>query len=132
MNQLSLPKKRNILNQPYQAEVLANINLNGTDSNKETRHIFLLDDFSESYEPGDCIVALPQNDPELVEKLISMLGWDPQSGANDHGDIVPIAEALTSHFEFTKLTLPLLKMHIYFDNENYLNVFKMSHGANML
>ena len=24
---------------PYQAEVLANINLNGTDSNKETRHI---------------------------------------------------------------------------------------------
>ncbi len=31
----------------------------------------------------EIIVALPQNDPELVEKLISMLGWDPQiSGAN--------------------------------------------------
>ncbi|NGS30162.1 sulfite reductase flavoprotein subunit alpha, partial [Staphylococcus aureus] len=81
-------KKYSKLN-PYQAEVLANINLNGTDSNKETRHIeFLLDDFSESYEPGDCIVALPQNDPELVEKLISMLGWDPQSPVpiNDRGD----------------------------------------------
>ncbi|MEZ2005253.1 sulfite reductase [NADPH] flavoprotein alpha-component, partial [Staphylococcus aureus] len=38
-------KKYSKLN-PYQAEVLANINLNGTDSNKETRHIeFLLDDF---------------------------------------------------------------------------------------
>ncbi|MQI37879.1 sulfite reductase [NADPH] flavoprotein alpha-component, partial [Escherichia coli] len=71
-------------------------------------------------ESGECIVALPQNDPELVEKLISMLGWDPQSPVpiNDHGDTVPIVEALTSHFEFTKLTLPLLKnADIYFDNE---------------
>ena len=76
----SAKEKKYSKSNPYQAEVLANINLNGTDSNKETRHIeFLLDDFSESYEPGDCIVALPQNDPELVEKLISMLGWDPQS-----------------------------------------------------
>ena len=49
-----------------------------------------------------------------------MLGWDPQSPVpiNDHGDTVPIVEALTSHFEFTKLTLPLLKnADIYFDNE---------------
>ena len=117
----SAKEKKYSKSNPYQAEVLANINLNGTDSNKETRHIeFLLDDFSESYEPGDCIVALPQNDPELVEKLISMLGWDPQSPVpiNDHGDTVPIVEALTSHFEFTKLTLPLLKnADIYFDNE---------------
>ncbi len=117
----SAKEKKYSKSNPYQAEVLANINLNGTDSNKETRHIeFLLDDFSELYEPGDCIVALPQNDPELVEKLIFMLGWDPQSPVpiNDHGDTVPIVEALTSHFEFTKLTLPLLKnADIYFDNE---------------
>ncbi len=49
-----------------------------------------------------------------------MLGWDPQSPVpiNDRGDTVPIVEALTSHFEFTKLTLPLLKnADIYFDNE---------------
>ena len=61
-------KERNILNQIHTKQVLANINLNGTDSNKETRHInFYLMIFSESYELGDCIVALPQNDPELVE-----------------------------------------------------------------
>ncbi len=49
-----------------------------------------------------------------------MLGWDPQIPVpiNDHRDTVPIVEALTSHFEFTKLTLPLLKnADIYFDNE---------------
>ena len=62
---------------PYQAEVLENINLNGQGSNKETRHIeFLLDNFGEDYEVGDCLVVLPQNDPALVDLLISTLGWD--------------------------------------------------------
>ncbi|MQH58720.1 sulfite reductase [NADPH] flavoprotein alpha-component, partial [Escherichia coli] len=42
----SAKEKKYSKSNPYQAEVLANINLNGTDSNKETRHIeFLLDDF---------------------------------------------------------------------------------------
>ena len=71
---------------PYQAEVLENINLNGRGSNKETRHIeFLLDNFGEEYEVGDCLVVLPQNDPALVELLMSTLGWDP-------GDQIQISE----------------------------------------
>lgn len=117
----SAKEKKYSKSNPYEAEVLANYNLNSAGSNKETRHIeFLLDDFSESYEPGDCIVALPQNDPELVDTLICMLGWDPQSTVpiNDQGDTLPIVDALTSHFEITKLTVPLLKnADIYFDNE---------------
>jgi sulfite reductase alpha subunit-like flavoprotein len=28
-------------------------------------------------EVGDCLVVLPQNDPALVELLMSTLGWDP-------------------------------------------------------
>ncbi len=35
----SAKEKKYSKSNPYQAEVLANINLNGTDSNKETRHI---------------------------------------------------------------------------------------------
>ena len=35
----------------------------------------LLDNFGEEYEPGDCIVVLPQNDPALVDLLVSTLGW---------------------------------------------------------
>lgn len=106
---------------PYQAEVLENINLNGRGSNKETRHIeFLLDNFGEEYEVGDCLVVLPQNDPALVELLMSTLGWDPgdQIQTSEDGDTISLEEALTSYFEITKLTKPLLQnAAAYFDNE---------------
>lgn len=106
---------------PYQAEVLENINLNGRGSNKETRHIeFLLDNFGEEYEVGDCLVVLPQNDPALVELLMSTLGWDPgdQIQISEDEDTISLEEALTSYFEITKLTRPLLQnAAAYFDNE---------------
>lgn len=106
---------------PYQAEVLENINLNGRGSNKETRHIeFLLDNFGEEYEVGDCLVVLPQNDPALVELLMSTLGWDPgdQIQISEDGDTISLEEALTSYFEITKLTRPLLQnAAAYFDHE---------------
>ncbi|WP_145477304.1 assimilatory sulfite reductase (NADPH) flavoprotein subunit [Staphylococcus warneri] len=106
---------------PYEAEVLENINLNGRGSNKETRHVeLLLDNFGEEYEPGDCIVVLPQNDPSIVELLICTLGWDYEEQVliNEDGDTLNLEEALTSHFEITKLTKPLLEnASALFDND---------------
>ena len=106
---------------PYEAEVLTNINLNGRGSNKETRHIeLLLDNFGEEYEPGDCLVVLPQNDPALVDLLVSTLGWSPDTQVliNEYGDTLNLEEALTSHFEITKLTKPLLEnAAMFFDND---------------
>lgn len=117
----SAKEKKYSKSNPYQAEVLENINLNGRGSNKETRHIeFLLDNFGEEYEVGDCLVVLPQNDPALVELLMSTLGWDPghQIQISEDGDTISLEEALTSYFEITKLTKPLLQnAAAYFDNE---------------
>lgn len=133
MNQLNLRKKRNSLKaNPYQAEVLENINLNGQGSNKETRHIeFLLDNFGEDYEVGDCLVVLPQNDPALVDLLISTLGWDPndQVQISDEGDTLGLEEALTTHFEITKLTKPLLiNAASFFENEELNEKLKIMNG----
>lgn len=97
---------------PYKAEVLENINLNGRGSNKEVRHVeLLLDNYGESFEPGDCVVVLPQNEPEIVTLLIETLGWDKdiEIPINDDGDTLPLEKALTEHFEITKLTKPLLQ-----------------------
>ena len=72
------------------------------------------------YEVGDCLVVLPQNDPALVELLMSTLGWDPgdQIQISEDGDTISLEEALTSYFEITKLTRPLLQnAAAYFDNE---------------
>ncbi|MCU5746292.1 assimilatory sulfite reductase (NADPH) flavoprotein subunit [Staphylococcus sp. SQ8-PEA] len=97
---------------PFYAEVLENINLNGRGSNKETRHIeLLLEDFNEEYEPGDCLVVLPENDPALVNQLIAVLGWDrgQEIKVNEDGDKMNLQDALTRHFEITKLTKPLIQ-----------------------
>ena len=44
--------------------------------------------FGEEYEPGDCVVVLPQNDPAIVDLLISTLGWSPETQVliNEDGD----------------------------------------------
>ncbi|WP_020007154.1 assimilatory sulfite reductase (NADPH) flavoprotein subunit [Salinicoccus albus] len=96
---------------PYRAEILENINLNGRGSNKEVRHIELsLEEFGQTFEPGDCLGVYPENNSSLVNQLIGMLNWNPESKVkiNSRGDSLTLSEALTSHFEITKLTKPLI------------------------
>ncbi|PCK21226.1 assimilatory sulfite reductase (NADPH) flavoprotein subunit [Bacillus pumilus] len=97
---------------PFYAEVLENINLNGRGSNKETRHLELsLEGSGLVYEPGDSLGIYPTNDPALVDELILACGWDAEEAVTVHknGDTLPLKEALTSHFEMTVLTKPLLQ-----------------------
>ncbi len=105
-------EKRYSKTQPYEAEILENINLNGRGSNKEVRHIELqFEDYGEDYEPGDCLVVIPENDEKLVEVLLDKLDWDAQTEIpiNDKGDVLSLKDALQHHFEITKLTKPLLQ-----------------------
>ncbi|MCY8233320.1 assimilatory sulfite reductase (NADPH) flavoprotein subunit [Priestia endophytica] len=97
---------------PFKAEVLESINLNGRGSNKETRHLELsLEDSGLTYKPGDSLGIYPENDPKLVDLLIEELNWDPEEivTTNKQGDVRPLKEALISHFEITVLTKPLLE-----------------------
>lgn len=96
---------------PFYAEVLENINLNGRGSNKETRHLELsLEGSGLVYEPGDSLGIYPTNNPALVDELIQTCGWNAEEAVTVHknGDTLPLKEALTSHFEITVLTKPLL------------------------
>lgn len=97
---------------PFYAEVLENINLNGRGSNKETRHLELsLEGSGLVYEPGDSLGIYPTNDPALVDELIQTCGWNEEEAVTVHknGDTLPLKNALTSHFEITVLTKPLLQ-----------------------
>ncbi len=97
---------------PFYAEVLENINLNGRGSNKETRHLELsLEGSGLVYEPGDSLGIYPTNNPALVDELIQTCGWNAEESVTVHknGDTLPLKEALTSHFEITVLTKPLLQ-----------------------
>lgn len=97
---------------PFKAEVLENLNINGRGSNKETRHLELsLEGSGLSFKPGDSLGVYPENDPELVQMLIETLNWSPEQTVtiNKQGDIRSLKEALISYYEITVLTKPLLQ-----------------------
>jgi sulfite reductase (NADPH) flavoprotein alpha-component len=97
---------------PFRAEVLENINLNGRGSNKETRHLEIsLEGSGLSFKPGDALGVIPENDPVLVESLLKELKWghDETVTINKQGDVLSLKEALISYFEITVLTKPLLE-----------------------
>jgi sulfite reductase (NADPH) flavoprotein alpha-component len=97
---------------PFPAEVLANVNLNGRGSNKETRHIELsLEGSGLTYQPGDSLGIYPHNDPALVDLLLEQTKWDPdaQVAINKQGELRPLRAALIEYFEITVLTRPLLE-----------------------
>ncbi|MFD2618653.1 assimilatory sulfite reductase (NADPH) flavoprotein subunit [Terrilactibacillus laevilacticus] len=97
---------------PFKAEVLENINLNGRGSNKETHHLELdLEGSNLTFEPGDSLGILPENDPAIVNAIIERLGWNPDESItlNKQGDILSIREALSTYFDITTLTKPLLE-----------------------
>lgn len=97
---------------PFQAEVLENLNLNGRGSDRETRHLELsLEGSGLTYQAGDSLGIYPQNHPKLVEDIISASGWNAEelvSLSKNKGE-VSLREALRSHYEITVLTKPLLE-----------------------
>lgn len=97
---------------PFHAEILENINLNGRGSNKETRHLELdLEGAQLDYQPGDSLGIYPENDSELVDQLIAEMNWNPEESVpiNKQGDIRSLREALHSTYEITSLTKPLVE-----------------------
>ncbi len=102
---------------PFMAEVLDNLNLNGRGSDRETRHIELsLEGSGLTYAPGDAVGVYPQNDPELVEEIISFLKWngDEAVPAGKAGETASVRTALLHHYEITVLTKPLLEKAVAF------------------
>ena len=78
------------------------------------KHVILkyhLKDLDLHYEPGDSLGIYPENDPELVELLLKEIKWNPEEmvTVNKQGEVLPLKEALTSHFEITILTKSLLE-----------------------
>ncbi|PIC64539.1 sulfite reductase [NADPH] flavoprotein alpha-component [Sporosarcina sp. P13] len=97
---------------PFKAEVLENINLNGRGSNKETRHLELsLEGSGLTYQPGDSVGIFPENNSELVDAIIGEGRWNPEETVeiNTQGERRALRIALLNHFEITVLTKPLLE-----------------------
>ncbi|MGJ8524724.1 Sulfite reductase NADPH flavoprotein alpha-component [Halomonadaceae bacterium LMG 33818] len=92
---------------PFQAEVLDSIQLNGRGSAKNTHHIELsLEGSGLEYKPGDAVGIVPQNDPDYVDEVMQLLEAEAD---HDLGDGRLLRDALLSELEVTTLTRPLVK-----------------------
>jgi sulfite reductase (NADPH) flavoprotein alpha-component len=120
---------------PFKAEVLENINLNGHGSLKETRHLELsLVGSSLEFEPGDSLGIFPENDPVLVEKILAETQWNPEEPAvvSKQGEVLPLREALLTHFEITVLTKPLLeKLAPFSSSGEFISLLEPGHETEL-
>ncbi|WP_199083957.1 MULTISPECIES: assimilatory sulfite reductase (NADPH) flavoprotein subunit [unclassified Sporosarcina] len=97
---------------PFNAEVLENINLNGRGSNKETRHVEIsLEGSGLTYEPGDSVGIFPTNNSDLIDEIIKVGEWNAEETVeiNSQGERRALRIALLNHLEVTVVTKPLLE-----------------------
>lgn len=120
---------------PFQAKVLKNINLNGTESSKETRHIELsLEGSGFSYNPGDALGIVPSNDPELVASILDEMNWNEEEvvTVGKQGETLPLKSALTDYFEITLMTKKILQQAAVFTDNEELQKLVMVENAGQL
>ena len=97
---------------PYSAELLTNVVLNGRGSDKEVHHIELdTEDSGLSWEPGDSLGIIPSNDPQVVAELIGALGAKANDEVTGLDGEVTLEHALTHQYEITTLTRPFIEKY---------------------
>jgi sulfite reductase (NADPH) flavoprotein alpha-component len=85
---------------PLEAEILSLINLNGTDSTRETWHVELQADVPDfTYKPGAAIGVIPENDPALAAALVEAVGL---------GSDVALALKIAKGYDITTLSRPVI------------------------
>jgi sulfite reductase (NADPH) flavoprotein alpha-component len=107
---------------PFPAEVLEDIVLNGRGSAKETHHIELsLEGSGLTYEPGDALGICPVNAPELVEQLLASLHCQGDEKVTVGKDETTFHDALQRQLEITLVTRPVAKKYAALSNSKALD-----------
>ncbi len=90
---------------PFQATVLENIAITGRGSSKETRHVELsLEGSGLTYEPGDALGIVAQNEPALVDLLLEETGLAADAPVTLKAGETTLRDALSSTLEITAAT----------------------------
>jgi sulfite reductase (NADPH) flavoprotein alpha-component len=95
---------------PFHAKLKKNRKLTAEGSAKDTRHFEIdLADSGLAYEVGDSLGVFPTNNPDLVEEILSVLGFSGEEPVTDpNGNTVSIREALTRSYVITEKDKKLL------------------------
>ncbi|MEP6664530.1 MAG: sulfite reductase subunit alpha, partial [Verrucomicrobiota bacterium] len=98
-------------NHPFPAPLTANRKLTGGSSEKDTRHFEIsLDGSGLTYEAGDALGVYPANCSSLVNELLDALKFsgDELVPGRENTEVL-LREALSRHYEITKIPVALLQ-----------------------
>jgi sulfite reductase (NADPH) flavoprotein alpha-component len=89
---------------PYLAELTRHDRLTKPGSEKDTRHFVLqLADSGLTYTPGDSLGAFAQNPPALVDEVIVLLGFGPETPVkNSHAQPSTLRETLLKDYTLNR------------------------------
>lgn len=117
---------------PFAAPVLANINLNGEGSAKETRHVELsLEGSGLEYEAGDALGVYPKNRAEMVASILSTTGLNGSDPIEIKGETLALHEALSERLDITTLNAKLTENYATFSGSSSLTEMVRNGGDNL-
>ena len=97
---------------PFEAEVLEKIQLNGRGSVKETWHVELsLADSGLLYQPGDALHIMPTNSERIVADVLKASKLDPSVKVDFDGHNQTLGEILLEKTELTVLSRDVLQKY---------------------
>ena len=106
------PKSNFNRKNPFEAEVLEKIQLNGRGSVKETWHVELsLADSGLTYEAGDVLHVVPTNSERIVSDVLKASKLDPSVKVDFEGQNSSFGEILMDKTELTVLSRDVLQKY---------------------
>ncbi|GAB3237193.1 assimilatory sulfite reductase (NADPH) flavoprotein subunit [Hymenobacter seoulensis] len=97
---------------PFEAELLEKIQLNGRGSSKETYHLeFSLADSGIQYEAGDALMVQPHNRPGLVQEVLDAARLEATAPVRLETTELELGTALTERLELSVVTRDVLERY---------------------
>lgn len=109
---------------PFEAEILEKIQLNGRGSTRETWHVeLLLEGSGLTYQAGDVLHILPNNSERLVSEVLKASKIAPSVTVEFDGEKLPFGTILLEKVELSVLTRDVLQRYYDFSkNEKLKNI----------
>lgn len=96
----------------YTGSLLSHINLNDRGSAKETYHIEIATE-DVIYQPGDSIGIIPENDKQIVEKIIELTGVDASTNIDYKDELVSVYDLLHKKLNIVYLPERVVKHYAF-------------------
>ncbi|WGE89375.1 assimilatory sulfite reductase (NADPH) flavoprotein subunit [Actinobacillus arthritidis] len=107
---------------PFPATLMTNQRITAKDAEKDVRHLeFDLSGSDLSYQSGDVLGVYFENDPALVNEILTAIGLTGEEQVTLQDQTLPLSTALQTQFELTQNTVAFVKNYAALANHSELD-----------